>query len=456
MPEPPAVTRQHLQSRTLRTLSATAVFAGIGIAGTTPAGSLLITDITGSETLAGLTQTSGLVGAATAALVLVRLTERGGRRLALGLGYCVGIVGSLIAIASGVARLAPGLLLGAFLVGWAVAAGFQARFAAVDIAEPATRARQLSFVVWGSTIGSVLGPNLLQPSGHLAQALGLPALTGPYVIAATSLAIACAILTVFLRPDPYLYARQLLRSSTDTQQPAQESKASRNDAGAGNAVVGSARGEIVDGNSAHAVTRPIDAPLPNKPSVRIGLRAIRESSKATLGLSAIAIGHVAMVSIMVMTPVHMKHVEFTLTVIGLVISVHIAGMYAFSPLVGAMTDRIGRFRMIAGGAITLMIAAITAGTAPSHSSTQLGLGLFLLGVGWSMTLIAGSTLLAESIDVTHKTSAQGTSDLVMSSSGAVGGALAGVVIAVFGYFALCMSVLPLLVALLIASLRARD
>jgi MFS family permease len=152
----------------------------------------------------------------------------------------------------------------------------------------------------------------------------------------------------------------------------------------------------------------------------------------------------------------MKHVEFTLTVIGLVISVHIAGMYALSPLVGAITDYIGRFRMIAGGAITLMIAAVTAGTAPSHSSTQLGLGLFLLGVGWSMTLIAGSTLLAESIDVTHKTSAQGTSDLVMSSSGAIGGALAGVVIAVFGYFALCMSVLPLLVALLIASLRARD
>ncbi|MBU6213372.1 MAG: MFS transporter [Actinomycetales bacterium] len=397
-----------LQTRTIRTLAAAAVFAGIGTASTTPAGSLLIAEITGTETLAGLTQTCGLIGAAVAALVLVRLTARGGRRLALRTGYAVGLAGTALAVWAGVHRSAAGLLFAAFLVGWTVAASLQARFAAVDLADAATRARSLSFVVWGSTVGAVLGPNLLQPSGKFARALHMPALTGPYLIAALSIALAGLTLTLFLRPDPYLHAAALNGTSLSLQP---------------------------------------------RPRLRDGLRLVSGNADATLGLAAVVIGHVAMVSIMVMTPVHMKHVDVSLTVIGLVISVHVAGMYAFSPIVGSLADRLGRRRVIAAGAATLITAAVVAGSAPGDSSLQLGLGLLLLGLGWSMTLVGGSTLLADSTDPAHKTTVQGSSDLMMSAAGAVGGALAGVVIAEFNYAVLCASVVPLLILLLLRSVR---
>ena len=397
-----------LHRRTVRTLAAAAVFAGLGTASTTPAGSLLITDITGTETLAGLTQTCGLVGAAVAALVLVRLTTRGGRRLALRTGYAAGLAGTALAVWAGVHRSAPSLLLAAFLVGWTVAASLQARFAAVDLADAGTRARSLSFVVWGSTVGAVLGPNLLEPSGKVASALHLPALTGPYLLAVVSIGLAGLTLTLFLRPDPYLHAAQLNGTAESPQA---------------------------------------------RPRLRDGLRVISGNADATLGLAAVVIGHVAMVSIMVMTPVHMKHVDVSLTVIGLVISVHVSGMYAFSPLVGSLADRLGRRPIISAGAVTLIAAAAVAGFAPGDSSFQLGVGLFLLGLGWSMTLVGGSTLLADATDPAHKTTVQGTSDLMMSATGAVGGALAGVVIAEFNYAALCASVVPLLALLLLRSIR---
>ena len=401
---------QSIQRRTIRTLALAAVFAGIGTASTTPAGSLLITEITGTETLAGLTQTCGLIGAAVAALVLVRLTARGGRRLALRTGYAVGLFGTALAVWAGSHRQALALLVAAFLVGWTVASSLQARFAAVDLADATTRARSLAFVVWGSTVGAVLGPNLLEPAGNLARTLHLPALTGPYLLAGVSISLAALTLTFFLRPDPYLHANSDINANLST---------------------------------------------PQRPRLRDGLRLIAHNSDATLGLASVVIGHVAMVSIMVMTPVHMKHVDVSLTIIGLVISVHVAGMYAFSPLVGSLADRFGRRKVITAGAATLIGAAAVAGTAPGDSSVQLGIGLFLLGLGWSMTLVAGSTLLADSTDPVHKTTVQGSSDLMMSAAGAVGGALAGVVIAEFNYAALCASVVPLLVLLLVNSARKR-
>ena len=401
---------QAVHRRTVRTLAVAAVFAGLGTASTTPAGSLLITDITGTETLAGLTQTCGLVGAAIAALVLVRLTARGGRRLALRSGYIVGVAGTALATWAGVHRQPFALLIAASFVGWAVAAGMQARFAAVDLADASTRARSLSFVVWGSTVGAVLGPNLLAPAGHVARSLHLPALTGPYLLAGVSITLAALTLTIFLRPDPYLHAAQINGTATALQTP---------------------------------------------PRLRDGLAIIRVNADAALGLASVVIGHVAMVSIMVMTPVHMKHVDVSLTIIGLVVSVHVAGMYAFSPLVGAAADRFGRRRVIVTGAITLIAAAVVSGLAPGDSSLQLGIGLFLLGVGWSMTMVSGSTLLSESTDPAKKTTVQGTSDLIMSAAGALGGALAGVVIAEFNYATLCASVIPLLVVLLVAARSLR-
>ncbi|GBL22288.1 MAG: MFS transporter [Candidatus Nanopelagicaceae bacterium] len=380
-----------LQEKTVKVLATAQVLNGVGVAGTVAAGSLLVASITNSETLAGLAQTSSVLGAAALALPLARLTSRGGRRLALSVGLIAGVIGSLLAIFGGSRENIYLMLTGTFLVGAASAAGYQARFAAIDLATNEKRAKQLSFVVWGSTIGAVTGPNLMEPSGNLAESFGLPRLTGPYLISAVTLALAVLVIQLFLRPDPYLTAAK--------------------DSGA--------------------------ATLP-RVKTKVALKHIRSNARASFAIASIAIGHIAMVAVMVMTPVHMAHVDVTLTIIGLVISVHVLGMYAFSPLVGALTDRLGRLRVIQIGVAILLSSALISGFARADDAITLGIGLFLLGLGWSCTLIAGSALLTESVSPEFKSASQGASDLVMNLSGASGGAIAGVVIATLSYGWLCL------------------
>jgi len=381
-----------IQSKVVRVLAISQVLSGVGVAGTVAAGSLLVSSISQSETLAGLAQTTSVLGAAAMALPLSRLTQRGGRRLGLSVGYFVGGLGALLAVIGGTNKILFLMLCGTFMLGASSAAGYQARFAAVDLATNESRSRQLSFVVWGSTIGAVAGPNLMQPSGNLAEHLGLPRLAGPYVIAATSLALVVFVVRLFLRPDPYLTA--------------------------------------IDLNEARNVRHPV---LP----ARQALALIRKNPSARFAIAAIAIGHVAMVSVMSMTPIHMSHYDITLTIIGLVISVHILGMYAFSPLVGYMSDKLGRVRVIQIGVLILLSSSVVSGTSGHHDSVSLGIGLFLLGLGWSCTLIAGSALLSESMESHLRPSSQGASDLVMNLSGAGGGAIAGVIIGTLGYGWLC-------------------
>lgn len=379
-----------IQHRTVRTLAAAQVLNGVGVAGTVAAGSLLVSSITDSETLAGLAQTSAVLGAAALALPLARLTAHGGRRLALSVGYISGVIGSVFAILGGAHRNLFFMLLGTFLVGAASAAGYQARFAAIDLATNETRAKQLSFVVWGSTIGAVAGPNLMDPAGNLAEIFDLPRLVGPYIVSATTLFFATVVIKIFLRPDPYLTAEK--------------------------------QANVVQ----------------HKGSTKSALSHIRANPKALFAISAIAVGHVAMVSVMVMTPIHMKHVDVSLRIIGFVISVHVLGMYAFSPVVGALSDRLGRVRVIQIGLSILLASAIVAGTAAADNAIQLGVGLFLLGLGWSCTLIAGSAYLSESVSVEMRPASQGASDLVMNLSGAGGGALAGIIIGALSYGWLCL------------------
>ncbi len=379
------------QARTVKVLASAQVLNGLGVAGTVAAGSLLVASITDSETLAGLAQTSSVLGAAALALPLARLTAKGGRRLALSIGYVAGVIGSLFAILGGAEENLILMLLGTFFVGAASAAGYQARFAAIDLATNETRAKQLSFVVWGLTIGAVAGPNLMEPSGNLAESLGLPRLVGPYLISAVALFLATLVIQIFLRPDPYLLAQRESALTTAA-----------------------------------------------KRSTKEALAHIRKNEKALFAILSIAIGHVAMVSIMVMTPVHMAHVDVTLTIIGLVISIHVVGMYAFSPIVGSISDRIGRINTIKIGVVTLLLSSVISGLAAADDAITLGVGLFLLGLGWSFTLIAGSAFLTESVSPEVKTSAQGASDLVMNLSGAGGGALAGVIIGTLSYGWLCL------------------
>uniref|UniRef100_UPI00404B9717 MFS transporter n=1 Tax=Candidatus Planktophila sp. TaxID=2175601 RepID=UPI00404B9717 len=197
-----------VQRKVVKTLAGAQVLSGIGTAGTVAAGSLLVASISNSETLAGLAQTSAVLGAAALALPLARITAKGGRRAALSIGYFTGFIGSVFAIWGGSSRNLTLMLIGTFLVGAASAAGYQARFAAIDLATDQTRAKQLSFVVWASTIGAVAGPNLMQPAGNFAENIGLPRLVGPYLISAITLATAAIVIALFLKPDPFLLANK--------------------------------------------------------------------------------------------------------------------------------------------------------------------------------------------------------------------------------------------------------
>ena len=403
-----ALPNTQLQNKVVKTLATAQVLSGVGVAGTVAAGSLLVSSITDSGTLAGLAQTSAVLGAAALALPLARLTAKGGRRLALAVGYMAGVIGSIFAITGGAQQNIFLMLIGTFLVGAASAAGYQARFAAIDLATTETRAKQLSFVVWGSTIGAVTGPNLMEPAGNLAAGFGLPRLVGPYMISAVTLLFASVVILIFLRPDPYLIAnKENLKKS-------------------------------------------------KKGSTKLALKHIGNNPKALFAILSIAIGHVAMVSVMVMTPVHMAHVDVSLTIIGLVISVHVLGMYAFSPLVGSLSDRYGRVRIIQIGILTLLLSTVISGKAQADDAYTLGVGLFLLGLGWSCTLIAGSTLLSESVSAEFKASSQGASDLVMNLAGAGGGAIAGVIIGTLSYGWLCLAAALPVLALGVMSLKFKS
>jgi predicted MFS family arabinose efflux permease len=287
----------------------------------------------------------------------------------------------------------PILFLGFFFFGGATAAGLQARYAAVDLAPAAVRGRHLSLVVWATTIGAIIGPSLAPVAGRTVGVYGVPTLAGPFVFSAILLALAALLLFGLLRPDPAVVARELFGASDAAKS-------------AGRAGIGDA------------------------------LRLVASLPAARLGVSAMAIGHVVMVGVMTMTPVHIRGAghgaEYTLRIVGLVLSFHIAGMFAFAPVVGWLTDRIGRRPVIFAGIAILLTACAVAGTA-GHEPLQLAGGLMLLGLGWSATMVAGSTLLSDAVSGEMRASAQGLSDLMMGLAGASAGALSGVVVEAWSY-----------------------
>lgn len=392
------------QRTAVRVLSGSQVLGGVGVASGIAVGGLLAEDVSGSTALAGLSQTATVLGAALLALPVARLMAARGRRPGLVAGYACGALGAALVVTAGAVSSFPLLLVGAVLFGGGTAAGLQARYAATDLATPERRSRALATVVWATTVGVVLGPNLTGPGADAARVLGLPPLTGPYLFSLVSFVLGGLLVAVLLRPDPLLEARRL-------------------------------RGEV------GAVGRA---------TLRDSLTVVRRSPPALLALAGIAMAHTVMVGVMVMTPVHMRDGGAGLEVVGIVISGHVAGMYALSPLVGWLADRYGRVAVLVSGQGVLLAALVLAGTAGEGHSPSLALGLFLLGAGWSFALVAGSTLLSESVSPAARPGVQGAADFTMGVCGAAGGALAGVVVASWGYPALTalagVLVLPVVVA----------
>ena len=397
-----------VQRRTLRLLFATQIVSGMGYAVGSSVGALLAAELAGVG-LSGLAQSAAVVGGALAAIPATAIVHSHGRRPSLAAAYGVGTVGALTVVLAAIQHSLPFLFLGYFLFGAATAANLQARYTAVDLAPPDRRGRHLSLIVWATTIGAVAGPPLAAPAGAALAPYGIPTLAAPYVFSAILFIITAITLLALLRPDPALLA-------------------------------GTAGGSG------------------ERRRLRDGLRAVLARGPAILGITSVAVGHMVMVGIMAMTPVHIRgaghDAAHTLRIVGVVISIHVAGMYAFAPAIGWLTDRIGRRSVIFAGILLLLAACALAGGA-GYDNVRLGAGLFTVGLGWSCTMVAGSTLLTETVPLELRASAQGLSDLIMGLAGASAGALSGVVVSAWEYSGLAwvaaFATLPL--ALLLISQR---
>jgi MFS family permease len=370
----------HVQRRTLRLLFATQILGGIGLGIGSSVGALLATAMAGVA-LSGLAQSAAVVGGALLVVPATRITNRHGRRPSLAATYLIAALGGGVVVAAAVLDHVPLLFAGLFLFGGGTAAGLQARYTAVDLASDRRRGRDLSLIVWATTIGAVAGPNLAPIAGIAVVPYGIPTLAGPFVFSALAFGLSALLLLLLLRPDPLVVARSL--------------------------------GGTPNLSSGASPTQ--------RSGMRSALTAVLASPAATFGIAATAIGHVAMVGVMAMTPVHVLDAghspAHTLRIVGIVLSFHIAGMYALAPVTGWLSDRYGRRPVIFAGVGLLLLACVVSGTA-SHGTVQLTIGLTMLGLGWSGTMIGGSALLSESMPAEIRPSAQGLSDLVMGLAGA--------------------------------------
>jgi MFS family permease len=364
--------------------------AGIGVgAAVSP---LLAREILGDGTFAGLAFAALTFGAAAASLPLSRTMARRGRRPGLVRGYVVAMSGAAMAVVSAEVASFPLLLLGMLLLGSGTAANLLARYAGADLAEPDRRGRAIATVVWATTVGAVAGPNVLGPAGRLATSLGLPALAGPYLIGVGCFAGACLLVATSLRPDPLVVAGGL--GSTDGGRP--------------------------------------------RRSVRSRLEAILRHPAAGTGLATMILAHAVMVSVMTMTPLHLRDHGDSLEIVGVVISLHIAGMYALAPVFGVLTDRLGQLPVAQGAAVTL-VGATTLAALAGHTHVLIGAALVLLGLGWSMATIAGATLLTGSVPPEERAETQGVADMAVGLAGGIGGTVSGIVVGIVGYTALSVA-----------------
>lgn len=407
------MTREAVQRRTVHTLMATNALGYAGFIAVLAVVGLLTSEITGDDSLAGIPQAVAILGTAAAATPLALRSKRKGRRRGLWLGYLIGAVGGTVAFIGGQSAAFLVLVAGMALFGVGNASNMQSRFAAADLAPDAGRARAIAMVVWVGTIGAVLGSPAALWVNRIGVGRSLEEWVSPSLLGVVAFLLAGAVVAAFLRPDPLELA-----GGVDPDAPRE--------------------------NPLRGASRSLSVVWPN--------------TGARLAIVAMAVSQMAMVAVMVMTPLHMKdhgHAELST----IVIAVHVLGMFGLAPLVGRWADRFGRIRALQFGAVILgtgTLAAVAAGYVPA----LLFAGLFLLGVGWSFSLIAGSALLTESLPLTERVGAQGLADVTVSLLGASAALMSGFVKEMAGFhwlanFATITAVLMLVAATRVGRSRSR-
>ncbi|OPG12191.1 MFS transporter [Microbispora sp. GKU 823] len=383
------------------------LLGGVAVASGIAVGGLLLERL-GGTSVAGLGQAASVLGAAVAAVPLAGVAARHGRRRSLALGYAIAVFGGVLIVTAAVVAQLAVLLAGLAMFGVGQAVNLQSRYAAADGAAPGARARTMSIVIWATTIGSVAGPNLSEVADRFGRWLGLPGLAGPYVFSIVAFALAGAVVAVFLRPA--------VRSSA----PAVRSPAP-------------ADGEADESR------RTVGAVA--------ALRWAAGDPAARFAVVLIAVAHATMVMVMVMTPLHMQHHGMSLQLVGVVISLHVLGMYALSPVFGWLADRLGAVRTACAGMLMLAAAVVLGFVAASASegSALTALALIVLGVGWSASMISASALLAGTAADHVRVPLQGATDAGMNYAGAAAAALAGPILAAGGFRAVNVAAAIILV-----------
>jgi MFS family permease len=375
--------QQQLYRRTLIIVVISQIFGGAGLAAGVTVGALLVQDMLGTDSFAGVPTGLFTLGSAGAALLVGRLSQHFGRRLGLATGFLTGGMGAIGVVIAALANNIGLLFVSLLIYGAGTATNLQARYAGTDLANSTKRATAISIAMVSTTLGAVAGPNLVVPMGRFATILGVPALAGPFILAAVAYTIAGLVLLAFLHPDPLLVAKAIASVQRTEEISLSEERFS---------------------------------------SIEIKKRGI------IVGATVMILTQIVMVSIMTMTPVHMRHHGYELSEVGLVIGIHIGFMYLPSLLTGILVDRIGRTAMAIAAGATLLAAGVLATIAPDDSMLVLIIALALLGLGWNFGLISGTALIVDATNPSNRAKTQGSIDVWIALAGASGGALSGMIV----------------------------
>ncbi len=385
--------QQQLYRRSLIVVVLSQIFGGAGLAAGVTVGALLAQDMLGKESFAGVPVALITLGSAVAALLVGRLSQRYGRRLGLAAGFLAGGIGAIGVILAAVSHSIVILFASLLIYGAGTATNLQARYAGTDLAKPNQRAQAISIAMVSTTFGAVAGPNMVDVTGQFATSIGVPALAGPFILAAVAFILAGIVFLIFLRPDPFVVSKAINKAQSDLSQ------------------------------SSAAQTN----------SDKMNIRGL------IVGATVMILTQIVMVAIMTMTPIHMMHHGHSLGEVGLVIGIHIGSMYFPSLITGFLVDKIGRTPMsIASGGV-LLTAGIVAAAAPVDSMVVLIIALALLGLGWNFGLISGTALIVDATNPATRAKTQGTLDVLMALAGASGGALSGMVVAHSSYATLSLA-----------------
>ena len=375
-----------LQKRTVKVLSLGQSLGGFGLGATLSVGALLAVELSGTTAWSGAAATLSTLGSAAVAIPLANLAFRRGRRVSLAFGAFLAILGATMMILATYTQSFPVEIVALLFLGAGSAVSLQARFAAADIPTGKPKGRDLSLVVWATTLGAVIGPNLIAPGETLGLWLGMPHLAGPFLFTIAAQLCSTLVFWFGLRPDPLIIARDI--AGLDPKQ--------------------------------------------KNASLKDALEVVREFPLAGYAVLTIALSHMVMVSVMSMTPAHLNAEGHSLADVGFTISLHVAGMYSLAPVFGWLTDKFGAIRIVVTGQFISLTSLAVSGFWQSEFYAVV-LGLFLLGVGWSASTVAASALLSETLATGQRSKVQGFSDSLMNLSGAFGGAISGIILTMFSF-----------------------